>query len=72
MKQTAVQWLLEKITKNHDKDFDSFYKAEIEQAKAMEKEHIMNAHSAGQESAYGFRDKETAEEYYQKTYDKKE
>jgi len=68
--QTAIEWLVEKITKNHDKDFSSFYKAEIEQAKKMEKEQIKEAHSAGQESAYGFKDKETAGEYYQKTYEK--
>ena len=36
--QTAIEWLVEKITKDHDKDFSSFYKAEIEQAKEMEKE----------------------------------
>ncbi len=35
--QTAVEWLVEKITKHHDKDFNIFYRAEIEEAKEMEK-----------------------------------
>ena len=38
MKQTAVEWLVETITKKHDKHFSTFYGAEIEQAKQMEKE----------------------------------
>jgi hypothetical protein len=38
MKQTAVEWLAETITKKHDKEFTTFYGAEIEQAKEMERE----------------------------------
>jgi len=78
MKQTAVEWLIEKIQSDTfcdhiqgvrcwDKDTLMEF---LEKAKQMEKEQTINAHSAGQESAYGFRDKETAEEYYQKTYEK--
>jgi hypothetical protein len=37
MRQTAVEWLVETITKKHDKDFSTFYGAEIEQAKEMER-----------------------------------
>lgn len=36
MKLTAVEWLVETITKKHDKDFSTFYGAEIEEAKQME------------------------------------
>jgi hypothetical protein len=38
MKQTALEWFVETITKKHDKHFSTFYGAEIEQAKEMEKE----------------------------------
>jgi hypothetical protein len=62
--QTAVEWLVEKITKNHDKDFSSFYKAEIEQAKEMEKEQIMNAFDCGDEM-FGTMQ---GDEYYNETY----
>ena len=47
MKQTAVEWLVERITKQHDKEFDSFYRAEIEQAKQMEKQQIIDAYDDG-------------------------
>jgi len=39
MKQTAIEWLVETITKKHDKHFSTFYGAEIEQAKEMERGH---------------------------------
>jgi hypothetical protein len=35
--QTAVDWLAETIYKNHDRSFLDFYRAEIIQAKEMEK-----------------------------------
>lgn len=46
-KQTAIEWLIEAI-KIHDKSFDEFYKAEIEQAKQMEREQMIDAHIEGQ------------------------
>jgi len=52
MKQTAVEWLVERITKQHDKEFDLFYRAEIEQAKQMEKEQIIEARQDGHDSTY--------------------
>jgi hypothetical protein len=70
MKQTAVEWLVEQLKSQYGLYIDRF--AVTDKTEAMEKEQIKEAHSAGQESAYGFRDKETAEEYYQKTYGKKE
>ena len=39
MKQTAVKWLFEQLPKK----LHSHYKKQLDQAKAMEKEQIMNA-----------------------------
>lgn len=64
--QTAVEWLVEKITKNHDKDFSSFYKAEIEHAKQMEKEQIKDAFDEGENREFYKRPQ--AEQYYNETY----
>ncbi len=41
MKQTAVEWVLEKLTKTHTSDE---WKAIIKQAKEMEKQQIIEAH----------------------------
>jgi len=61
MKQTATQWLFEKLW-NEPKD-KLTWNAILEQAKEMEKEQIMEAHYAPK---YGcFR-----EQYYKETYDK--
>jgi hypothetical protein len=61
-KQTAVEWLVEIITKKYDKDFATFYGAELEQAKAMEKkqneENIAHAITFGWELSHYHRDKE--------------
>ena len=43
MKQTAVEWLVEKLDQNFDYVADTL----IEQAKEMEKENIINAHVTG-------------------------
>ena len=37
---TSIEWLVETITSKHDKSFIEFYKAEIEQAKEMERQQI--------------------------------
>jgi len=61
-KQTAVEWLVEIITKKYDKDFATFYGAELEQAKAMEKKHneenMAHAITFGWELSLYHRDKE--------------
>lgn len=44
MKQTAVEWLIEQLSD----EFSNYPDAIIEQAKAMEKEQIMDAHLEGQ------------------------
>jgi vacuolar-type H+-ATPase subunit H len=66
MKQTAVEWLVERITKQHDKEFDLFYRAEIEQAKEMEKEQIEDAYwDGGQDIPLT---EERCKQYYNETF----
>jgi len=60
-KQTAVEWLVEKLDQNFDYVADTI----IEQAKQMEKEQMIDAYYEGKE--YGF--KEQGEQYYKETYD---
>jgi len=66
-KQTAVEWLVDQV-----EDFMGLIPTDIiEQAKAMEKEQIMDAH----EKAYidmnlSFRSADRAEDYYNETYKK--
>jgi len=73
MRQTAVEWLVERITKQHDKEFDLFYRAEIEQAKQMEKEQIIEAHFNGCEIGEMFNNENRAfitdsKQYYNETF----
>ena len=65
-KQTAVSWLVNEILTKHDKSFLEFYSAEIQQAKEMEKEQIINAYNKGE-----FNDvmNEDAEQYYTESYE---
>jgi hypothetical protein len=65
-KQTAIDWLVKQV-KLGDKSFDEFFRGEIEQAKQMEKEQIIDAYS------YGFwrgnnDDDFEPEEYYDNPY----
>ncbi len=73
MKQTAVEWLVETITKKHDKHFSTFYGAEIEQAKEMEKEQIVSAFNNGEFFASDYyhpnnSSVDGSETYYNETY----
>jgi hypothetical protein len=61
MKQTAVDWIVSKLSIT----FQTMYSEEIEQAKEMEKEQIIDAHSDGQ---YPFYNLEHSEQYYNQTY----
>ena len=67
-KQTAVEWLVEKLDQNFDYVADTI----IEQAKAMEKEQIVDAHIEGQrvfdEHPHTQWTNDQAEEYYNQTY----
>ena len=64
-KQTAVEWLIEQVNSDeYQKAFGQTYISILilEQAKAMEKEQIVNAYNATNAGD------ERADEYYQETY----
>ena len=61
MKQTAVEWLY-KLSKKRELD-----KVDLQQAKEMEEEQIINAHIEGQ-SCVHCPITELAEEFYNETY----
>ena len=60
-KQTAVDWLIEQRQK-----YGSIIGIDLEQAKAMEKQQIMNAWAKGVTSENNV----TAEQYYNETFNK--
>jgi hypothetical protein len=73
-KQTAVEWLVEKLTNRQNGVFDGFPIMSLdeiyEQAKAMEKEQIIDSFRNGLDDFY---DKDTfyyenGEKYYNETY----
>ena len=66
MKQTAVEWLLIQIHKHWNSEGLSFEKI-LEQAKAMEKEQIINAYDTGE---YDCGCNGDSEQYYNKTFKK--
>ena len=80
MKQkTAIEWLDEQLQIMDSKSFNNLiqiemgrdnYKEVIEQAKEMEKQHIINAHFKGQREDIDFINeaKQEAEQYYNKTF----
>lgn len=63
MKQTTVEWLLEKLTETHTNDE---WKAIIRQAKEMEKDQICEAYAIGGSPLLG--PWEFGEEYYNNTF----
>ena len=63
MKQTAVEWLEIQIFKKQGK----FNKSDIEQAKAMEKEQVIDAHECGYTEGI-LHSCESGEQYYNKTF----
>jgi hypothetical protein len=66
MKQTAVEWLYDQI-ENKGK---SIYEI-LEQAKAMEKEQIVDAYWKGVETELYERPFRTSEQYYNETFKSK-
>ena len=62
MKQTALNWLIEKI---HQANPSFKFDALIRQAKAMEKEQIIKAFNEG---TFSEMEKIDAEQYYNETY----
>ncbi len=72
--QTAVEWLIEQLAKKHNEfqalTFYYDHKDQIEQAKKMEKEQIIDANIAGMEFIPVDPNKyqQDAEQYYNETY----
>lgn len=64
MKQTAVEWLVEELEKNHVK-IDIKNTVVFQQAKEMEKEQIIEAYKFGNLSDIYFK----PEQYYKQTYE---
>jgi hypothetical protein len=73
MKQTAVEWLVEELTKQNM--FMHLFAKEIEQAKEMEKQQIIDACNQEEcfgSSGYGIHEDITkGEEYYNVTFKNK-
>jgi len=64
-KQTAVEWLVEQLEKNHVK-IDIKNTIVFDQAKAMEKEQIIEAYNTGE--LHCVTDPRTSLDYYQHYY----
>jgi hypothetical protein len=71
-KQTAVEWLLEKLEGDYSKIAILIglkeYNLVIKQAIAMEKEQITESHLQGLYSEIKMRGEKQAEQYYNETY----
>jgi hypothetical protein len=65
--QSAVEWLMDKLP-TIDK-YDPYYEDIIQQAKAMEKEQIIEAYEQGESEWTPFEFK-TAQDYYTSSYGK--
>jgi hypothetical protein len=65
MKQTAVEWLVEELTRQNM--FMHLFAKEIEQAKEMEKEQIIKAINFGDERGK-ITTYKSAEQYYNETF----
>lgn len=73
MKQTAIDWLIDQLEKYELYSKISFQcLKEIEQAKEMEKEQMIEFYIKGCEDTYGMdegdNDRKDAEQYYEKTF----
>ena len=72
-KQTAIEWLSQKINDGHDSSFIEFYGAEIEQAKQMERQQMIEFakgfwyYGNGSDAPPCYN--EDVEKYYKKIYD---
>ena len=66
-KQSSVEWLVEILGK-YNEEMVFLYQNEIEQAKAMHKEEIMNAHTIGYVIGGGNGYIHEPEQYYNETF----
>jgi hypothetical protein len=71
MKQTAVEWLFEQVVNRTER---VYFLKELEQAKEMEKEQIIDAFVEcwKENMPEGYECKQSAEEYYNETFKNKE
>jgi hypothetical protein len=73
-KQTAVEWMIDKMINKQNGTFDGFPVLSLdeifEQAKEMEKEQIMEAYNEGNKYN-GWALKHESEKYYNETYKNK-
>ena len=67
-KQTAVEWLIENIYYLHSTKWNDI----IEQAKAMEKEQILQALNDGKAMIISPTSNKSLEQYYKETYKQEE
>jgi len=63
MTQTAVEWLIEQIKKEHP-----FWTSIFEQAKEMEKQQILDAFSEGASDGFYGESDSNREQYYNEKY----
>ncbi len=63
-KQTAVEWLIDKLPLIQQEGL----RDEIEQAKEMEKEQIKQAYNDGKAAVINIKNNMSLEEYYDKTF----
>ena len=62
MKQTAVEWLEKELNLIEENKYTSYIELKIKQAKAMEKQQIIEAYSNGDDNI-------SAQQYYKETYE---
>jgi hypothetical protein len=65
---TAVEWLVNEIAEKYNFRFATYYGQEIQQAKEMEKQQIIDAHNNGQRIYADITFLNESEQYYNETY----
>jgi hypothetical protein len=68
--KTAVEWLIEELRNKHGMPIDLY--SEFQQAKEMEKEQIIEAHTIGYIIGGGNGDLYNPKEYYNETFKQQE
>ena len=67
-KQTATEWLIEQVKSKEWQDMFIWHKEEVfNQAKAMDKGHIIDAYKQGQHDSEPIRETDS-EQYYNQTF----
>ena len=70
MKQTAVEWLVNEIAEKYNFRFATYYGQEIQQAKEMEKEQIIDAYETAMETDIYNEPLKVGKQYYSETFNK--